>query len=77
VIKFLNRDIRGWRNYFRLGNSTLKFQQFDRYVRYRLEHWVRATQGSRGHWDELAFIALLLQQGLEYFYLPGLGAVKP
>lgn len=25
VIKFLNRIIRGWRNYFRIGNCTLKF----------------------------------------------------
>ncbi len=75
VIKFLNRVIRGWRNYFRLGNSTLKFQQLDRYVRYRLEQWLRSKLGSRGHWDELAFRALLLQQGLEYFYLPGICAV--
>jgi len=37
VIKFLNRIIRGWQKYFLLGNSTLKFQQLDRYVRYRLE----------------------------------------
>jgi len=77
VIKFLNRVIRGWRNYFRFGNSTLKFQQLDRYVRYRLEQWVRSKQGSRGHWNELAFRALLLQQGLENFYLPGICAVKP
>jgi group II intron reverse transcriptase/maturase len=27
VIKFLNRVIRAWRNYFRIGNCTLKFQQ--------------------------------------------------
>jgi RNA-directed DNA polymerase len=76
VIKFLNRVIRGWRNYFRLGNCTLKFQQLDRYVRYRLEQWVRSKQGSRGHWDEFAFRASLLQQGLEYFYLPGICAVR-
>ena len=77
VIKFLNRVIRGWRNYFRIGNCTLKFQQLDRYVRYRLEQWVRSKQGSRGHWNEHAFRALLLQHGLEYFYLPGVCAVKP
>ena len=77
VIKFLNRVIRGWRNYFHIGNCTLKFQQLDRYVRYRLEQWVRSKMGSRGHWDELAFRALLLQQCLEYFYLPGICAVKP
>ena len=77
VIKFLNRLIRGWRNYFRIGNCTLKFQQLDRFVRYRLEQWLRAKIRSRGHWKELAFRALLIQHGLEYFYLPGICVVKP
>jgi group II intron reverse transcriptase/maturase len=77
VIKFLNRVIRGWRNYFRIGNCTLKFQQLDRYVRYRLEQWVRSKQGSRGHWNEHAFRALITQHGLEYFYQNGICAVKP
>ena len=77
VIKFLNRVIRGWRNYFRIGNCTLKFQQLDRFVRYRLEQWLRAKIGSRGHWKELAFRALIIQHGLDYFYLPGICAVEP
>jgi len=77
VIKFLNRVIRGWRKSFRSGNCTLKFQQLDRYVRYRLEQWVRAKIGSRGHWNELAFRDLMTQHGLEYFYLTGVCAVKP
>ncbi len=77
VIKFLNRVIRGWRNYFRTGNSTLKFQQLDRFVRYRLEQWVRAKIGSRGHWDELAFRAMMTKHGLEHFYLHGICVVKP
>jgi group II intron reverse transcriptase/maturase len=77
VIKFLNRVIRGWRNYFRIGNCTLKFQQLDRFVRYRLEQWVRAKIGSRGHWNELAFRSLMTEHGLEYFYLHGICAVKP
>jgi RNA-directed DNA polymerase len=77
VIKFLNRVIRGWRNYFHIGNCTLKFQQLDRYVRFRLEQWVRSKQGSRGHWNEHAFRALITQHGLEYFYQTGICAVKP
>lgn len=77
VIKFLNRVIRGWRNYFRIGNCTLKFQQLDRYVRWRLEQWARSKQGSRGHWNEHVFRDRLLQHGLEYFYLPGVCAVRP
>ena len=68
VIKFLNMVIRGWRNYFRIGNCALKFQQLDRYVRYRLEQWIRAKLGSRGQWNEIAFRALIAQHGLEFFF---------
>lgn len=75
VIKFLNMVIRGWRNYFRIGNCTLKFQQLDRYIRYRLEQWVRAKLGSRGQWNEIAFRALITQLGLEFFYRTGICAV--
>jgi len=75
VIKFLNMVIRGWRNYFRIGNCALKFQQLDRYIRYRLEQWVRAKLGSRGQWNEIAFRALIAQHGLEHFYLTGICAV--
>ncbi|MFZ5912153.1 MAG: group II intron maturase-specific domain-containing protein [Chloroflexota bacterium] len=60
VIKILNWVIRGWRNYFRIGNCTLKFQQLDRYVRWRLRQWVQSKQGSRGHWNKQAFQAMLL-----------------
>jgi group II intron reverse transcriptase/maturase len=65
VIKFLNMVIRGWRNYFRIGNCALKFQQLDRYIRYRLEQWVRAKIGSRGQWNEIAFCALITHLSLE------------
>ena len=74
VIKFLNMVIRGWRNYFRIGNCALKFQQLDRYVRYRLEQWIRAKLGSRGQWNEIAFRALITQLGLEFFYRTGICA---
>ena len=72
VIKFLNMVIRGWRNYFRIGNCALNFQQLDRYVRYRLEQWIRAKLGSRGQWNEIAFRALITQLGLEFFYRTGI-----
>ena len=75
VIKFLNMVIRGWRNYFHIGNCALKFQQLDRYVRYRLEQWIRAKLGSRGQWNEIAFRALITQLGLEFFYRTGICAV--
>ena len=75
VIKFLNMVIRGWRNYFRIGNCALKFQQLDRYVRYRLEQWIRAKLGSRGQWNEIAFRALITQLGLEFFFRTGICSV--
>lgn len=72
VIKYLNLVIRGWRNYFRIGNSTMKMQGLDRYVRQRLEQWVRSQKGSRAHWNESAFETLIAQNGLEYFYRSGI-----
>ena len=36
VIRDLNPVLRGWGNYFRTGNASLKFQQIDRYVWQRL-----------------------------------------
>jgi RNA-directed DNA polymerase len=36
VILDLNPVLRGWGNYFRTGNASLKFQQVDRYVNERL-----------------------------------------
>ncbi len=77
VIKYLNLAIRGWRNYFRIGNNALKFQQLDRYVRYRLEQWVRAKMGTRGQWNEIAFRALITRPGLEFFYRSGICVVQP
>lgn len=77
VIKYLNRVIRGWRNYFRIGNSTMKLQQLDRYVRQRLRQWVRSRKGSRGPWSEKAFETLITKSGLEYFYHRGICVTGP
>jgi RNA-directed DNA polymerase len=72
VIKYLNRVIRGWRNYFRIGNSTKKFQDLDRYVGERLRRWMRWIRGARGHWNEKAFTNLIARSGLEYFFKQGM-----
>lgn len=77
VVKHLNRVIRGWRNYFRIGNSTKKLQDLDRYVQQRLRRWVRAQKGARGYWNERAFHALMARSGLACFYQPGIWGVKP
>ena len=72
VVKYLNRVIRGWRNYFRIGNSTKKFQDLDRYVWERLRRWVRWIKGARGRWNEKAFSTLMARSGLEYFFRAGM-----
>jgi len=74
LIQFLNPVIRGWRNYFRCGNSTWKLSQLDQYVWYRLRRWARLKIGSRGHWHEYAYKAMLENSGLEYFYQKGICA---
>ena len=72
VIQSLNPVIRGWRNYFRCGNSTVKFQQLDIYVWHRLRRWASSRKGSRGHWDENVFEKWIKQSGLEHFYRSGI-----
>lgn len=69
VIKYLNRVIRGWRNYFRIGNSTRKLQQLDQYIQARLRRWVRKLKGK---WSEKGYLVLVAQSGLEYFYQTGI-----
>ena len=71
VVKYLNRVIRGWRGYLRIGTSSQKLIQLARYVRRRLRQWVRTQKGARGHWDARAFEQLLAVSGLEYFYQMG------
>ncbi len=74
VIKYLNRVIRGWRNYFRIGNSTRKLQQLDQYVQERLRRWVRKL---KRRWSEKGYLILIAQSGLEYFYQTGKCVVQP
>lgn len=70
VIKYLNRVIRGGRNYFSIGNSSRQLQGLDYYIEHRLRRWVNASRGKR-HWKERAFKATMLSSGLEYFYQTG------
>jgi RNA-directed DNA polymerase len=77
VVKYLNKVIRGWRNYFRVGNSTMKLQDLDRYVWYRLRQWLRSRKGARGRWSEKAFVAVLGRSGLESFYVSGTCGSRP
>jgi len=74
VIQYLNRVIRGWRNYFRIGNSTRKLQQLDHYVQERLMRWVWRQKGK---WSEKGYLVLIAQSGLEYFYQTGICVARP
>jgi len=47
VIRSLNPVPRGWGNYFRTGNASLKFRQVDRYVNGRLIRLMAARRQER------------------------------
>jgi hypothetical protein len=77
LVAGLNRVIRGWRNYFRVGNSTKKLADLDRYVWLRLWIFLRKRQGPRGHLRPEGYAAWLRRSGLERFYPTGWGHVQP
>ena len=72
IVNQLKPVIRGWRDYFQIGNSTKKLQELDRYVQQRLRRLVKAMRGTRGHWKEKVFAAWIKGSGLTYFYRPGM-----
>jgi RNA-directed DNA polymerase len=77
LVEGLNRVIRGWRHYCRVGNATKKLADLDRYGRLRLWIFVRTRQGPRGHLRPEGYAAWLRRSGLERFYPTGWGHVQP
>jgi len=77
IVRQLNPVIRGWRNYFQIGNSTKRLQDLDRYVQRRLRRLIRAMRGTRGHWKEKVFVTWIKGSGLAYFYQPGICGTRP
>jgi RNA-directed DNA polymerase len=65
VIRDLNPVLRGWGNYFRTGNASLKFRQIDRYVELRLVRLLRSRHQNRktrtsfrpSQWPHKRFVA--------------------
>ena len=52
VIDELNPVLRGWGNYFAVGNSSRKFHEIDSYVRERLYLFLSKKHGKSGRgWD--------------------------
>jgi RNA-directed DNA polymerase len=62
IVDEVNRLLRGWGAYFRVGNAARQFQQVDDYVRERLALFVSKKAGRRGRgWERhtLAFFTAL------------------
>jgi hypothetical protein len=64
VVARLNRALRGWRNFFRWGNSTKKFRAIDLYTYERLERFMRIKHGPRGHYGRRRFCAVYPRLGV-------------
>lgn len=54
IVGRLNRRLQGWANYFRRGNSAIKFAHIDAYVHERLMIWMSHKHGLQpsGNWFE-------------------------
>lgn len=62
VVESMNRVIRGWTNYFKVGNSSRKFSILDRYVQRRI-HLFCCRKFQHGTWAKTA----LKIEGLNVF----------
>jgi RNA-directed DNA polymerase len=51
MIRRLNQSIRGWCNYHRMFCATRVFNRFDKWLFYRLKHWLHQRHPNKGrHW---------------------------
>lgn len=71
VVKMLNPIIRGWRGYFRFGNSTKKLQDLDHFAFGRLRKFFFRKHGARAKRVKERFRRWWPQGGLASFYVPG------
>lgn len=73
VVAKINPVIHGWRNYFRIGNSTAKFQQLDWFTWIRLWKFAKAKISCRGEyltWKK--FLPIIPDLKVAYFYSRGI-----
>lgn len=73
VVKKLNPIIRGWRSYFRFGNSTAKLQDLDHFAYVRLKRFFCNKHSARAKRVVGRFRTWWPQSGLVRFYVPGAG----
>jgi RNA-directed DNA polymerase len=73
IVGELNPVVRGWRNYFSVGNSTKQLTALDHYLWLRTRRSCLAHhQGTRGRSKSAVFPSWFARSGVEHFYLPGL-----
>ena len=78
VVTGLNPVIRGWRNYFEMGNSTKKLQELDCYTRNRLYRFNCKRWGDRSKiCQEKLKEWFFNYSGVEKFYIHGKGGRSP
>jgi len=68
-VENVNRYLRGWVGYFRLGNASATFQKLARFVNLRVRHVIWRRRGRRGYgWNKLTSDYIYGQLGLYYDY---------
>ena len=68
-VENLNRYLRGWMGYFRLGNGAATFRELAHFVNKRVRHVIWRRKGNRGYgWDKLTSEYIYGQLGLFYDY---------
>src|SRR6202045_3373006 len=73
IVGELNPVVRGWRNYFSVGNSTKQLKALDHYLWLRTRRsFLAHHQGTRGRSKSALFPSWFAHSGVEHFYLPGL-----
>jgi len=68
-VEGLNRFLRGWVGYFRLGNGSSTFHDLAQFVNKRVRHVIWRRKGRRGYgWGKLTSDYIYGQLGLFYDY---------
>jgi RNA-directed DNA polymerase len=66
-VENLNRYLRGWMGYFRLGNGSATFHELAHFVNKQVRHVIWRRRGRRGYgWDKLT--SAYIYGRLELFY---------
>ena len=64
IVGEINRVLRGWGAYFRVGNAVRQFAKIDRYVRMRVGRWLSKKTGRTGRRWQGQIKAMLATLGL-------------